>query len=183
MAESTKQGWSAPAKAFHWLGALLILTMLGLGLSMTHLVTDSGARFDLYQNHKSLGFCVLAVMLARALWRIFEQAPAAPPAMPRWQQWLARLAHGALYLAAFGMIVSGWLNVSTSPLPLPTRFFGLFTVPNIARPNMALSMTAKTVHATLAWALIALIVLHVIAALKHHLIDRDDVLKRMLPFQ
>ncbi len=183
MAEAEKRGWSAPARAFHWLAALLILTMLGLGLTMTHVVTDSGVRFDLYQNHKSLGFCVLAVMLLRTLWRLFDRAPAPPEAMPRWQHWLAQAAHLALYLAAFGMIFSGWLNVSTSPLPLPTRFFGLFTIPNIARPNMTLSMTARMVHATVAWALIGLIVLHVAAALKHHLIDRDNVLKRMLPFQ
>ncbi len=174
--------WSAPAKGFHWLAAILIIGMLGLGLTMTHWIADSGQRFDLYQLHKSFGFCVLAVMLLRSLWRLLERTPTPPAAMPRWQHRLAQAMHLALYLAVFGMIATGWLNVSTSPLPLPTHFFGLFTVPNIARPDANLSLLAATIHAWLAYLIIALVVIHVAAALKHHFFDRDNVLRRMLPF-
>ncbi len=181
--QEAPQRWSRPAIAFHWLAATLIVAMLAIGLMMTHAITSSGLRFDLYQFHKSLGFCVLAVMLCRALWRLLDQAPAPVPGMSAWQARLAQAMHGALYLTVFGMILAGWLNVSTTPLPLPTRFFGLFTVPNIARPNAGLSMQAATVHAWLAYLLIGLIALHAAAALKHHLIDRDGVLRRMLPFQ
>ena len=94
---------------------------------------------------------------------------------------LARFVQAALYALTILATVAGWLVVSTSPLPIPTRFFDLFVIPNIARPDAALFAAAKTAHEIAAWAILGLVALHVAGALKHHLIDRDDVMKRMAP--
>ena len=94
---------------------------------------------------------------------------------------LAHIVQAALYALTVLAVAAGWLLVSTSPLPIPTRFFDLFVIPNIARPDAALFAAAKTAHEIAAWAILGLVALHVAGALKHHLIDRDDVMKRMAP--
>jgi cytochrome b561 len=80
-----------------------------------------------------------------------------------------------------GAIVAGWLVVSTSPLPIPTRFFNLFVIPDIAQPDAALFAGATLAHEVAAYAIAGLVALHVAGALKHHFVDRDDTLRRILP--
>jgi len=175
--------WHGAVITLHWIGATLVLGMLMLGYSMTRLIDGPGLRFDAYQLHKSFGFCVLAVTLLRLPVRLLTGRPAWPPHMPRWQRRLAAGTQGALYLLILTMIGAGWLRVSTSPLPLPTRFFGLFTIPDIAARGAALSQAAATVHATAAKLLIALLVLHVAGALRHVLAPDGQLPGRMLPFK
>ena len=147
---------------------------------MVHGGFAAATTFDLYQQHKSLGFVVLALTAARLLSRALVTAPAAAPG-PAWERRLAALVQALLYLLTAAAILAGWLLVSASPLPIPTRFFNLFVIPNIAAPDGALFARATLAHALLAYAIAALVALHVVGALKHYWIDRDDVLARMLP--
>ena len=147
---------------------------------MIHGGLDSAATFDLYQWHKSFGFVALALTAARLAARFAGRAPP-PPASPQWERWLAAFAQGALYLLTLGAIVSGWLVVSASPLPVPTRFFDLFVIPNIAPADPSLFAAAALAHELAAWAIACLVALHVAGALKHRLVNRDDVLRRMSP--
>jgi cytochrome b561 len=141
---------------------------------------DAAVTFDLYQWHKSLGFAVLALTAPRLAARFVGSSPPAQ-ASPRWERRLAACTQASLYVLMIAAILSGWLVVSTSPLPVPTRFFDLFVIPNIAPPDPSLFAGAALAHKLAAWAIAALVVLHVAGALKHHFVDGDDVLRRMLP--
>ena len=179
---NTPESWGAVAKLLHWAGAALILAMLGLGLTMVHAHLSSGPKFEAYQLHKSTGFLVLAVTLARLLWRMANSQPAAPAGVRPWERRLARILHHALYILILAMILSGWLMVSASPLPIPTHLPFGFTVPNLTGPNALIEARAKFIHEIVSKLVIAAIGLHVAAALKHQFVDHDGVLLRMLPF-
>jgi cytochrome b561 len=172
--------WSASQIALHWLAGALILELLVHGFIMVRAGLSAAAAFDLYQSHKSIGFVVLALTAARLMLRLARKAPAQPLG-PSWERLLARIVQTALYALPLGAIVTGWLVVSASPLPIPTRFFGLFVVPDVARPDPALFAAATLAHKAAAWSIAGLVALHAAGALKHHLVDRDDALTRMLP--
>jgi cytochrome b561 len=174
--------WGYVAKALHWSAAALIITMLGLGLAMVHAGLGSGAKFETYQLHKEIGFFVLAVMLVRGLWRMANSSPAFPAGMRPWERQLARAFHLGFYILIAAMIGSGWLMVSASPLPFPTHLPGGFIVPNLTGPNALLEARSKFIHEVVSKLLIAAIGVHIAAALKHHFVDKDGVLQRMLPF-
>jgi cytochrome b561 len=171
--------WSALLIALHWLAGALILELVVHGLLMVHAGLTAAAAFGLYQSHKSIGFVVLALTAARLLLRIAHKAPR--PLGAAWERVLARLVQAALYALTIGAVASGWLVVSTSPLPIPTRFFGLFVIPDLARPNARLFAAAGFAHSIAAWSIAGLAALHAAGAVKHHVVDRDDVLTRMLP--
>ncbi|TDU00655.1 MULTISPECIES: cytochrome b [Azorhizobium] len=175
---SERRRWSLPLRLLHWAMAALILGLLVLGWVMTHVRTDLGTTFAWYLWHKSFGFAVLVLVAARIATRLLSPAPreAMPPG---WQRRAAHLAHGLLYLLMVAVPVAGWMMASASPLHLPTRPFNLFTLPDLVAPNAALFRQLELVHATLAYSLLGLVVLHVAAALKHRFLDRDGVLARM----
>jgi cytochrome b561 len=127
---NTPENWGAAAKVLHWVGAALIFAMLGLGLIMVHAGIASGPKFEAYQLHKSTGFLVLAVTLARGLWRTANSPPALPDGMRPWERRLARALHLGLYVLILAMIASGWPMVSASQLPIPIHLPLGFTVPN-----------------------------------------------------
>jgi cytochrome b561 len=166
--------------SLHWAAGAIILALIAVGWIMVYGGLDSAATFDLYQQHKSLGFAALALTALRLAARLVSSSPP-PPVSPRWERRLAASTQGSLYVLTIAAILSGWLLVSTSPLPVPTRFFDLFGVPNIARPDPSLFAGAVVAHRVAAWGIALLIALHVAGALKHHFVDGDDVLKRMLP--
>jgi len=166
--------------ALHWAAAAVILALIALGWIMVHAGLDAATTFDLYQRHKSLGFIALALTAPRLIGRLTGSSPPAP-ASSQWERRLAALAQGLLYALTIVAILTGWLVVSASPLPVPTLFFGLFVIPNIGPPNALLFTAAALAHEIAAWAIAALVALHVAGALKHHFVNRDDVLKRMLP--
>lgn len=166
--------------SLHWTAGAIILALLPLGWVMVYGGLDSAATFDLYQWHKSFGFAALALTALRLVARLVGSSPP-EPASPRWERRLAASTQGSLYVLTICAILSGWLVVSTSPLPVPTRFFDLFVIPDIARPDPSHFADAVLAHKLAAWAIAALVVLHVAGALKHHFVDGDDVLKRMLP--
>ncbi len=168
--------WSAPVVVLHWLNAALMIALLGLGWAMTHKIFGAATTFDLYQQHKSLGFLALAVTALRLAARASARLP---PPVPGREGWLSRLVQASLYGLTLVAIGAGWLVISSSPLPVPTRFFGFFVIPNIAPPDAALFGWAVFAHWLAAYAIAALLVLHVAGALKHQWIDRDAVLQRM----
>jgi cytochrome b561 len=172
--------WNGLIVSLHWIGAAIILALLVIGWAMIYGGLDAATTFDFYQWHKSLGFVALALTAARLAARFAGSSPP-PPTSPNWERRLAALAQVSLYVLTLCAIISGWLVVSTSPLPVPTRFFGLFVIPDIARADPSLFAAAALAHKLAAWAIAFLVALHAAGALKHHLVNRDDVLRRMSP--
>ena len=166
--------------SLHWAAGAVILILLALGWVMVYGGLDSAATFDLYQQHKSFGFAALALTALRLAARFVSSSPPFPVSA-RWERRLAVFTQASLYVLTICAIVSGWLVVSTSPLPVPTRFFDLFVIPNISLPDPSLFADAVLAHKVSAWGIAFLLALHVAGALKHHFVDGDDALARMLP--
>ncbi len=163
--------------ALHWLLALLILGSLAVGLYMTGL-PFSPQRLKLYNWHKWAGVLILVLSAARLLWRLVQKPPALP-AMPAWQARAAHGAHLALYVLFFAVPLSGWAYSSAAGFPIV--LFAVLPLPDWVPVSRELAETLKPVHHYLAYALAAIVGLHVAGALKHHFIDRDGLLLRMLP--
>ena len=166
--------------SLHWAAGAIILALIAMGWAMIHGDLDSAWTFDIYQWHKSWGLVALVLTAARLAARFVSASPPAPVS-PRWEQRLAAATQASLYILTVCAIISGWLVVSASTLPVPTRFFDLFVIPNIAPPNPSLFADAMLAHKIAAWTIAALVVLHVAGALKHHFVDGDDVMKRIAP--
>lgn len=166
--------------SLHWAAGAIILALIAMGWAMIHGGLDSAWTFDIYQWHKSWGFVALVLTAARLAARSVSASPPAPVS-PRWERRLAATTQASLYILMVCAILSGWLVVSASPLPVPTRFFDLFVIPNIAPPDPSLFASAVLAHKIAAWTIAALVALHVIGALKHHFADGDDVMKRIAP--
>ena len=163
--------------ALHWLLALMILGSLGVGLYMTGL-PFSPARLQLYNWHKWAGVTILVLSAARLLWRLTHRPPADVP-MPAWQQRASHAAHAALYALFFAVPLAGWAYSSAAGFPVV--LFGVLPLPDFVGPDRALSESLKPLHQWLAYTLAAVIALHIAAALKHHFVDRDGLLLRMMP--
>jgi len=176
---SNNRQWGSVARFFHWIMALLILGNGIFGLCMDMASTPM-EKINWLALHKSIGLTVLALFLLRVLWRATDRRPQEDPA-PRWQQLAAHAVHGILYLLIVALPLTGWWLNSVAGKPL--QFFKQFNLPAIAAANPALKETAEGVHEFLFWFLIAVLVAHIGGALKHHLIDHDNTLRRMLPFR
>ncbi len=174
---NTAERYGAVAKGFHWILALLVIVMLGMGLYMDSLEPSPGA-FKIYAFHKSLGIAVLTLAVLRLLWKISNKGPLSLPTHAAWEKVLAKLTHFFLYFSIIAMPLSGW--VMSSAKNYPVSVFDLFTLPAIVGPDKALADFAEEFHEVAAWLLIAAIVLHFVGALKHHVIDKDSTLRRMM---
>ncbi len=179
---SDRERWGLGIRLLHWLSAALVLVQWLLGRYMVTLGPESVAeKFVLYQRHKSLGFVVLALTLVRLAWRMTEPArPALPSTVPLWQQRAATINHGLLYLLLLTMPITGFLAAAASPLGIPTLLFGVIPIPHPIGPDAQLEAILLAAHRAQGWALAALLLLHIAAALKHQVIDRDRVLVRMI---
>lgn len=177
--------YTTVAILLHWLIAVLILALFASGLWMTRAIADPAQRlaaFQTYQIHKAIGLAVLVLSLVRLGWRLAHPPPPLPAGISPFSRIAAAAVHGALYGVMIGAPIAGFVMVSASPLGIPTMWFDLFAVPHLPiGPDAALEARAKAVHRALAWGGIALVALHVLAALKHELIDGDRLLRRMLP--
>jgi cytochrome b561 len=175
--------YTATAMALHWLLALALVGIFAVGLYMTSL-PFSPARLKLYNWHKWAGVTILALSALRLLWRITHRAPALPAAvqaaMPRWQQIAHHGTHHLLYLLFFAVPLIGWAYSSAAGFPIV--LFGLLPLPDFVPADQALAGLIKPWHQISAFAMAALVLLHVAGALKHALIDRDGLLQRMSPF-
>lgn len=174
-----ERDWGTPMRVLHWAIALGVIGLLAVGWWMQDL-PNGPRKIDIYKLHKSIGLTVLALMSLRILLRLVDRRRPVPPEMPGWQRRAARASHGSMYLLLLAMPLSGWLYNSASNFPL--RWFDLFRVPALAAPDPALKAVAGAVHEYAAITLALLLSLHVAAALKHHFVDRDGVLRAMLPF-
>jgi cytochrome b561 len=157
--------WSLPVRWLHALAALVIITTLGYGLAMTHLIDSAGAKFDAYQTHKSLGFLVLALMLVRLLVRLTHPAP--PPVGARWQRLLATITHRAFYVLLLAMPLLGWAMISATVIRVPIRVFDLVPLPFITGPDIILYGWLRTAHAATGWLVCGLLIMHIAGALVH----------------
>lgn len=177
MTPSSRHRYDLLSIALHWLMALAIVGLLGVGLYMVSL-PFSLSRLKLYNWHKWAGMTVLALAALRLLWRLLRPAPVAAPG-PRWQQLAAHAVHGLLYLFFFAVPLAGWSYSSAAGFPIV--WFGLLPLPDLVSPDPALAETLKATHRWLAYGLATVVVAHVAAALKHQFIDRDRLLARMWP--
>jgi cytochrome b561 len=173
-----QQRYTTIAIIFHWLVALLIIGAFTMGLVMTDM-SLSPAKLKYYSWHKWAGVTILALACLRLLWRLTHPAPAYPSSMPAWQKSSANVLHGALYVLMFAVPVSGYFYTLSAGFPVV--YFGLFELPVLIDKNEALKPVLQAVHFWLNMTLAGAVGIHVAAALKHQLIDRDGVLKRMLP--
>ena len=176
---NTQDQYGATAKGFHAVVALLILTMLAVGLIMVRM-DPSPQMFKIFALHKSVGITVLALATLRLLWRLSNAAPLSLPSHAQWERTLAHIIHALLYVSMFLMPMTGWLGSSAKGYTVSV--FGLFTLPTLVEKNRDLAKVMWTIHEYAAYTLIAMIGLHVAGALKHHLIDHDETLWRMVPF-
>jgi len=162
----------------HWLVALSIYGMFGLGLWMVTLGYYDGWYHKAPELHKSIGMVILLVMLVRLLWRFISPPPPSLASYSRLTRISAVAAHILLYVLLFSILLSGYL-ISTAD-GKPISVFGLFEVPATLSDYGAQADLAGTLHLWLAWSVVVLSVLHGLAALKHHFIDKDVTLRRML---
>lgn len=170
--------WGVVSLGIHWLTVILVLCLAFVGLLMDEL-PNSPTKVQVYALHKSFGLTVLALTVLRLLWRLVVGVPQPVPGVPRWQTAVAKLTHGALYVVLLAMPLSGWLYNSASGFPL--KWFGLFPLPKLSGYDPDVKHFALAVHETLFLVLAAIVTLHALAALKHHYLDHDRTLARMLP--
>ena len=167
------------AITLHWLIALAVIGQIALGLGMIEIPkSPPGVRAYWFNVHKSIGMTIGLLVLVRLLWRLTHRPPALPPTLPGWQVRAAGVSHSLLYSCMIIMPLAGYLGSVFSGYPI--RYFGT-TLPGWGWKDEALKEFFSTVHLATAVAFIALIALHVLAALKHAFVDRDGVLQRMLP--
>lgn len=183
---SPRESYGSGAQLLHWMSAVLVMAMLGLGVTMVWWVTDLGAKFSLYQLHKSLGVTVFALTLFRLVWRWSHARPPYPATMAAWETRAASANHGLLYVLLLVLPLSGWAMVSASTFPVPTVLFGWLPLPHIAplaelTPDgkRAIETLLKGLHLALAATLATLVAVHIAAALRHHFVLKDGLLRRM----
>lgn len=206
---NTSDSWGWLARLLHWAMALMILGLLGVGVWMTNFEKDLIAQIWLTQHHKNIGFVVFFLGLARVVWRIANPTPALPAHMPRWQVLASHASHGLLYLFLFMLPLTGWAMATSSPLNDPGGYIQIQNHVFVAWPvfeggsffsseswtearlnlflmpdpwptgDEALSQAFHTLHFWSGVGLASVLILHIGAALKHHAIDRDGLLRRM----
>ncbi|WP_095155868.1 cytochrome b [Pseudomonas sp. Irchel 3E13] len=162
----------------HWGVALAVFGLFGLGLWMVGLDYYSSWRHTAPELHKSIGLTVLALMLLRVLWRFVSPPPPAPATHDAFTRFAAKAGHMLLYVGLFGVLIAGYLISTAEGAGIPV--FGLFEVPALVSGLPDQADIAGAIHFYLAWGLVIFAGLHGLAALKHHFIDRDATLVRML---
>jgi len=172
--KALQQRYSTVAVVLHWLIALALAFQLALGFSMPN--DERG--FALFQLHKSVGITILVLTVLRLIWRLTHRPPA--PVESGFQGFLAKAVHTLLYGFMIAAPLTGWALVSTDPTGIPTLLYGTVPWPHLPLPETFNEALEET-HELLAWIGIALILLHVAGALRHQLLLRDGLLRRMGP--
>jgi len=174
--------YHALSMALHWILALALASIFAVGLYMADL-PFSPQRLKLYNWHKWAGVFILLLSAVRLATRLIKRPPALPAAvasaMPGWQTRAYHATHGMLYGLFFAVPLLGWVYSSAAGFPIV--LLGLLPLPDLVAPSKALAESIKPWHAFSAYALAGVAALHVAAALKHHFVDRDGLLQRMLP--
>ncbi|WP_339544075.1 cytochrome b [Pseudomonas sp. RA_35y_Pfl2_P32] len=173
---SSRYGWVSIF--MHWGVALAVVGLFALGLWMVGLDYYSTWRKDAPDLHKSMGLVLFAIMLLRVLWRWISPPPPTLASYDRLTRIGAKIGHGFLYASLFAVMIAGYLISTADGVGIPV--FGLFEVPALISGLPDQADLAGEIHFYLAWALVIVSGLHALAALKHHFIDRDVTLARML---
>jgi cytochrome b561 len=172
--------WGALAQLFHWTIVVLIIVQVTLA-ELADDLPNGVRKLTLLARHKSVGITILSLVILRLAWRwLNPQHPPLPEYLKPHERALAHFTHGALYVLLFAMPLSGWMMSSARGFPV--SWFGFFTLPDLVPKSRPLYDALMLTHHTLAWVLFAVVALHLAGALKHHLVHKDDVLLRMLPF-
>jgi cytochrome b561 len=169
--------YTRTAIALHWIVAVLIALAFGIGLYAVG-IEVSPQKLKLYSWHKWLGVTVFLLAAARLAWRAWHAAPAPLATLRPWERRLAGATHALLYVLLLAVPVTGWLMSSAAGFPVV--YLGAVQLPDLVGKNKELGETLKTVHFVLNKTMLALVGLHIAAALKHHYVDRDNTLRRML---
>src|SRR5271163_2916566 len=177
--QSSRERYTAVAQTFHWVIAALIVVQFVLA-NLQEDLPIGAHKLALLARHKSFGMTVLMLAVLRLLWRLGNPPPALPAEMRPIEQRLARATHFAFYVLLFAMPLTGWLMSSAKNYSV--SWFGLFTWPNLIAKNETAFDLLRSTHHLLSDALLAIAILHILAALKHHFWNKDDVLIRMVPF-
>jgi cytochrome b561 len=174
---NTTRAWGTLSKSLHWIVVLLILCQ---PLIANYADSLSGAaKIGPLALHKSLGITILGLAIIRLVWRLLNPVPSTN-GLRTWERVLARLSHLLLYALIFAMPLTGWMMSSARNFPV--SWFNLVQLPNLVAPGRETYELMHDLHGALFAALVLVALLHVAGALKHHFLDRNDVLKRMLPF-
>jgi cytochrome b561 len=177
--QNSPNRYGAVAQSFHWIIAGLIVTQFTLAWMADDLPLGM-RKLALLARHKSFGMTILMLAVLRLAWRLFNRPPELPAHMSTLEQRLARAMHILFYGFLFAMPLTGWLMSSAKNFSV--SWFGFFTWPDLISPDEKAFDLLRTTHDTLSWLLFTAAILHILAALKHHFWDGDDVLRRMLPF-
>jgi cytochrome b561 len=170
--------YNGVAMTLHWLIALLIV--LNFAAAWIAETMPKPEQMSIMANHKSIGLTVLILTVVRIVWRLTHRPPPAQRSHQPWERTLASTVHAMFYVLMIGLPLTGWSMVSSGG---PVSVFGLFSMPALPVPTSdAAGDTFHDVHVKLAWLMLALLVLHVLGALKHQFGDRDFTLGRMIPF-
>lgn len=167
------------AKALHWLTALLVIGLLCVGVWMVGL-SPSIQKLKVYSWHKWAGITVLLLTLLRLVWRHVRRPPPLPATVAPLDRRLAPWGHATLYVLLFAMPLTGWLMSSAAGIPVV--LYGLWQLPDLVAKDEALFKALQTAHHVLSRVLIVVLLIHVAAVIKHDVLRRDGVLRRMLPF-
>jgi cytochrome b561 len=172
------QAYSPAAKGLHWLIVLLVLIQFLTAVSMPEIGPDvvPGTLITL---HFSFGLLIVAVMGIRLAHRLLHPVPLEASDAPPWERWTARATHRIFYYILLLGPFLGWASASAHRLPVSA--FGIIPLPSIAAPRARWALAAGDIHAYLMWVLLGLVALHAVAALYHHFVRHDGVLRRMLP--
>lgn len=173
------QRYTNTAIALHWLMAVMIVANFSLGVFMVDIPGLTPAKLRYFSWHKWAGVTILLVATLRLLWRLTHPAPALPDSMPGWEKLAARASHLLLYVLLFAVPLSGYFYTLSAGVPV--LYFGVIELPVLIGKDPALKPVLEALHFWLNMLLAATVALHVLAALKHQFIDRDSVLRRMLP--
>ena len=179
---NTRNGWGWLAIGFHWLTALAVIGLFASGIWMVDLSYYSEWYNTAPHWHKSVGILLLFLLVVRVTWRMVSLTPEHEPTVSRPERIAAGIAQLLLYLLLFGVVISGYLVPTANGEPV--EVFGWFAVPagitGLDFFGMAQEDLAGIIHKYAAWGLVIIAGIHAAGALKHHFIDRDNTLKRML---
>jgi cytochrome b561 len=176
---NTTRAWGVLSKALHWIIVLLIINQWWIAERADDL-PNGLAKLQTLAWHKSFGITILMLAILRLVWRLLNPVPSLDGVTKKWERVLASVSHVFLYTLIFALPLTGWMMSSARNFPV--SWFRLFQLPDLVAPGEEMFHRMHDLHELLFKILVAVAVLHVLGALKHHFIDRNEVLKRMLPF-
>ena len=177
---NTTTRWGSVAQLLHWTIVVLIIVQFVLA-SIAEKLPLGLKKLVVLARHKSFGITILMLAVIRLGWRLANREhPPLPDNLKPYERALAHFTHASLYILLFAQPITGW--IMSSARKFPVSWFSLFQLPDLVSPNKALYDVMVTTHGVLAWAIIIVVALHVLGALKHHFVLKDDTLRRMLPF-